>query len=250
LSRLGPARRWLAAYLHENPGQSVKALRRYADVHARFPHVPRYPEAIRGFEDLSFLFTSSQANFGLCLLAFDEAAYLYRIAKSVAAGRLVEIGRFKGGGTLLLASAMGRDAVLDSFDIHAITSVYDGRAGARSMAGTELDAELRAALQRFGVSDRVRLHVADSTRAPAEPGSCDLVFVDGDHSYDGARRDYEHWRPALRPGGHLLFHDAAETRPFSSASPDVVRLIAELERDDAGLRKVEAVGTLVHFQRV
>jgi predicted O-methyltransferase YrrM len=38
-------------------------------------------------------------------------------------------------------------------------------------------------------------------------GRVDLVFIDGDHSYDGCRRDIEAYRPMLRPGGILSGHD-------------------------------------------
>lgn len=36
----------------------------------------------------------------------------------------------------------------------------------------------------------------------------DMVFVDGDHSYEGAKRDIETWWPRLKDGGLLCGHDA------------------------------------------
>lgn len=36
----------------------------------------------------------------------------------------------------------------------------------------------------------------------------DLVFVDADHSYEGARRDWEDWTPKLRQGGVIALHDS------------------------------------------
>lgn len=35
----------------------------------------------------------------------------------------------------------------------------------------------------------------------------DLLFVDGDHSYDGARADLEAWLPKVKDGGIVAFHD-------------------------------------------
>lgn len=35
----------------------------------------------------------------------------------------------------------------------------------------------------------------------------DLLHIDGDHSYGGVSRDFEAWRPWLRPGGRVIFHD-------------------------------------------
>lgn len=37
----------------------------------------------------------------------------------------------------------------------------------------------------------------------------DFVFIDGDHSYDGAKQDYEMYSPLVRPGGIIGFHDIA-----------------------------------------
>jgi len=36
---------------------------------------------------------------------------------------------------------------------------------------------------------------------------CNLIFVDGDHSYAGVKRDLEFWYPRLAPGGVIVGHD-------------------------------------------
>jgi len=35
----------------------------------------------------------------------------------------------------------------------------------------------------------------------------DMLFIDGDHSYDGVKADYEMYAPLVRPGGLVGFHD-------------------------------------------
>jgi predicted O-methyltransferase YrrM len=42
-------------------------------------------------------------------------------------------------------------------------------------------------------------------------GSVDLLFLDGDHSYDGVRADFENYAPLVRPGGLIAFHDVEST---------------------------------------
>lgn len=56
---------------------------------------------------------------------------------------------------------------------------------------------------------RVNIHRMMSTlAAPLVPdGSLDLVFIDGDHSYDGVRKDIAAWKSKVRPGGFLAGHD-------------------------------------------
>jgi predicted O-methyltransferase YrrM len=35
----------------------------------------------------------------------------------------------------------------------------------------------------------------------------DFIFIDGDHSYDGVKSDYEKYKQFLAPDGHIGFHD-------------------------------------------
>jgi hypothetical protein len=36
-----------------------------------------------------------------------------------------------------------------------------------------------------------------------------FIFIDADHQYESAKRDFETWSPLLAPGGELAFHDVA-----------------------------------------
>jgi hypothetical protein len=38
----------------------------------------------------------------------------------------------------------------------------------------------------------------------------DLLIVDGDHTYDGVRRDIDAWWPHVKIGGLIFFHDCKE----------------------------------------
>ena len=37
----------------------------------------------------------------------------------------------------------------------------------------------------------------------------DFLFIDGDHTYEGVRQDWETYRTLVRPGGLIAFHDVA-----------------------------------------
>ena len=52
----------------------------------------------------------------------------------------------------------------------------------------------------------------------------DLIFVDGDHSYEGVLGDYEHWRKAVKPSGCLALYNAAVGRPHTGTAPGRFRL--------------------------
>jgi len=72
-----------------------------------------------------------------------------------------------------------------------------------------------------------------------------VILVDGDPTYAGTRRDVVRWGDALRPGGHLLLHDAAAGGPRSGA---LAPLVAEVSADP-GWERQRDVGTFVHLRK-
>src|SRR3954454_12746973 len=207
----------------------------------RFRNVEQWPGSVRGFEDLAFLFSSNQLNHGVASLQIDEAALLYRLARDVERGPIAEIGRFKGGSTMVFATALPEGIELWSYDLHV--------AWRPDLPGDVFDEELSGALERYGLAQKVHLVVADSRTVDPPPAPLELLFVDGDHSYEGARADYERWRDFVRPGGHLLFHHAVDTRRYGNVYPGVARLVAEIELNDRDFERVRGAGSIAHFVR-
>ena len=76
----------VSAAVLRDPSLAIEPLGAAATRGARFDTVRAWPEAVDGFEDLAFLFTSGQLNMGVALVTFDEAALLYRTAHSLPAG--------------------------------------------------------------------------------------------------------------------------------------------------------------------
>jgi predicted O-methyltransferase YrrM len=202
----------------------------------RFRNVDAWPEQMRGFEDLAFLFSSNQLNHGVASLQIDEAALLYRLGAAATTGPVVELGRFKGGSTLIFAASMRELVELWSYDAHVALRP--------DMPGEQLDAELTDALARFGLAHKVHLIVADSRTADPPKRPLELLFIDGDHSYEGAKADFERWGALLRAGGHVLFHDAVDTGGYGNVYPGVARVVAEI---GAGWTRQPGAGSIAHF---
>jgi predicted O-methyltransferase YrrM len=204
----------------------------------RFGRVESWPASLDGFEDLAFLFSSNQLNHGIASLRFDEAALLYRLARHAESGPFAEIGRFKGGSTIIFATALPDGVELWSYDLHVALRP--------DLPGELLDSELHDALARYGLDAKVRLLVGDSRTADPPPEPLELLLVDGDHSYEGARADFARWGAFVRPGGHLLFHDAVDPGGYGNVYPGVVRLVGEVARDPAWEQQPGA-GSIAHF---
>jgi len=50
----------------------------------------------------------------------------------------------------------------------------------------------------------------DRVREALDGRPLDALFIDGDHSYDGVKRDWELYSPLVRPGGVIGLHDVQE----------------------------------------
>lgn len=199
-----------------------------------FAAVRRWPDRVDGFEDLAFLFSSTILAHGIASLRLDEAAYLYRLVRDEQPATVVEIGRFRGGSTVVLAAAGA--GVVHSYDL----ATRDGH------DGNELDHALGAALERYGLAERVVLHV-ESSREATPPETIDLLFIDGDHSEEGARADFERWSPHVAQAGHVLFHDAVAADDFlATFAPGPAAVAAQAGPD---WTRRDGAGSIAHLVR-
>lgn len=135
-----------------------------------------------------------------------EARLLFALAYSgPGQGSIVEIGSFQGLSTVYLAWAArqaGREKVV-AIDPHTAPAPSDPQAPSGGTEGL-----FRANLQRAGVADWVEVRVALSEEAAREwQEPVRLLWIDGDHTYAGVRRDFDLWSPFLVEGGVLVMHD-------------------------------------------
>jgi predicted O-methyltransferase YrrM len=67
----------------------------------------------------------------------------------------------------------------------------------------------------------------------------DFIFIDGDHSYEGVKSDYENYKQFLASDGHMAFHDIVPTKENHENNIFVDKLWNEL--DDSYAEKFEFV---------
>jgi predicted O-methyltransferase YrrM len=131
--------------------------------------------------------------------------------------RVLEIGTAEGGMLFLLAWASAPQARVLSLDIQTYDAarlrLYRGF-GRRGQHLDVLHADSHLEATRKDVEQFFR------------NARLDVLFIDGDHSYDGVRDDYELYAPLVRPGGLIAFHDIVDGRPETSG--DVPRFWREI----------------------
>src|SRR5438046_4684978 len=162
-------------------------------------------ETGEGFEDLAWLFTCDSRNRGRIRQGFDEAALLWKAARTTS-GNILEIGRNLAGSTVLLAAAAGPDREIYSIDNRS-----------------NEDRACKDYLGRAANKGRVHLMVADS-RVPLPNLRFGLLFIDGDHTFEGVLADVvAHWNALQSSGGKpalAAFHGACPSDNFKWRDAD------------------------------
>lgn len=141
-----------------------------------------------------------------------EEDFLFLLAAVPAArGEILEIGSFKGRSTTLLAlgAALAGEPRVVAVDPHPFDPTVPDLHGE-----TSAEPEFRRNLERAGVSDRVEFHRKWSQDlAPEWDRPLRALWIDGDHSLEGARRDLSLFGPHLAAGGILALHDVLHRTP-------------------------------------
>jgi len=143
----------------------------------------------------------------------NEARFLGLLAACVpGTGAIVEIGSFKGRSTVMLAkvaSHYGLGPVV-AIDPHKSPILLD--LGTNPEASTYQD--FLNSIGTAGVSAHVEPHLAYSTEvASTWKRPIRVLWIDGDHSYDGAKKDLEGFLPYVEPFGVVAMHDALNVCP-------------------------------------
>jgi MMP 1-O-methyltransferase len=152
------------------------------------------------------------------------------VLRAIAAGRrrVVEIGVYEGSSAAVLCEVLDPDAELhlvDPFGEHG----WALPAGWGATEGASRRVVDRARRRHHG--PLVTWHVDYSAAVAASwEGAVDLVFIDGDHSEDGVRADWEGWNGFVEPGGAVVFHDARLSQEGGRGLPGPTAVVDGLFR--------------------
>lgn len=140
-------------------------------------------------------------------------------------GRILEIGTERAGSTYFLTRLFGKDGQVITVDSNPTAGRYIQLINRKShnlvsVKGNSQDAKTVSA-------------VADILQGQA----VDLLYIDGDHSYEGVRKDFELYSPFCADRSLIVFHDiipdyqTSRNIPTASNTGGVYKLWAELRTD-------------------
>lgn len=148
----------------------------------------------------------------------EFAALAMLLADRHPGGHYLEIGSASGGAGLFLSKQAG---------FHRFLSIDDGK-HPRASSQREHFAKLGNKFEQF---------IGDSHSAAARewldgPPFLDVVFIDGDHSYEGVTADIALVMAYLRPGASIILHDIVACEGVKRAWAELlkrpgVRIVAE-----------------------
>lgn len=171
-----------------------------------------------------------------------EEELLTRYAADVPGGLIVEIGGEWGRS----AGAFARGAAPET-NIYTVDLFPD-----------DLHAAHLANLAEAGFAGRTSQFQADSHRAlhadhiMAADQEISLLFIDGDHTYEGVKADIHVWTRFVAIGGFVIFHDVAQV---TNKMPhqlhfEVTCAIMDWLNAQSDFEAVEQVDTIAVFRRV
>ena len=127
-------------------------------------------------------------------------------AYPTAIGETLEIGSFKGKSTVVLAKAA---ALTNSGVVHAVDPMINSSVTDPDLGEGEssLD-DFRRNVERYGVASRIQFHrmrseeLAETWNKPLR-----LLWIDGDHTYKGAKLDFDGFYSHLADGAIIALDD-------------------------------------------
>ncbi len=178
-------------------------------------------------------------------LSDSEADGLFHLARDFTPQEnavVVELGSWKGKSSVMLASGLRgkrnpRLFCVDPFGIDESVE-YQQQYYAELLREGDVGQIFRRNIEAFGVSSIVtpmKGYSFEVCRNWTQP--IDVLFIDANHEYEPALRDFDCWAPFVKAGGVVAFHDV------QPAWPGVVRAMNERLRPP-GFGPVQAAESL------
>ena len=152
-------------------------------------------------------------------LGIKEGRLLFKLARSLKNNSvIVEIGAFKGESACFISEGIGtKNCILYSIDTWHNDRMPQGRG--------DVFADFLKNIEPYkNKIEPLRGYSSEVVRSWPKERKIDFLFIDGDHSYIGIKRDVQDWIPLVKKNGIICFHDYPE-------EPGVKKVVDEIIQD-------------------
>ena len=138
----------------------------------------------------------------------EEILQLLMLLKKINLNYILEIGTDKGGTLFLFSKIASKNATIISVDllggefrkgypkwkVPLLTPLFKSFASSKQKICL-----IRANSHEKGTLEKVKSILGDR--------KLDFLFIDGDHTYEGVKKDFEMYSPLVKKGGVVALHD-------------------------------------------
>ena len=136
----------------------------------------------------------------------EEFVQLLKIFKENNPKYILEIGTAKGGSLFCFCKLAREDAVIIRIDLPG--SKFGGCYPEQNVLIYRAFAKPNQKLFLFRM-DSHKEETLNKVREILGGNLLDFLFLDGDHSYEGVKKDFKMYSPLVKKGGIIAFHDIA-----------------------------------------
>jgi len=157
---------------------------------------------------MSIYFPPSLQRFDARHMAFstwvDHMAFGYDIVECLRPQVVVELGAYNGVSFFTFCQSMKEN------DIDGLCYAVDTWAGDEHTGSYDtsvIDGVRAHAREHYRGNSYLLQMYFNEALAHFDQESIDLLHIDGLHTYEAVKEDFNNWYPKLKPGGVILFHD-------------------------------------------
>lgn len=144
-----------------------------------------------------------------------EELHMLAMAQDVPAkGTIVEIGGEWGRSASIWCKGAKKDVAIITVDPFASDEVFEAHIHNLMEAG-------------FTSRTSIVQERSEVAYTSFNDDSIDLLFIDGDHTYEAVKRDLELWSPKVKSGGIILMHDMGKGSGAHYLHYEVARAVQE-----------------------
>lgn len=135
---------------------------------------------------------------------WTELAELLELLDKKKPKNILEIGTYKGGTLMAWTHIADKNAKIIGVDLPG-----------GDFGGGFTDEESKDIINLKKYNQQIFLFAMDSHEMSTidvvkNHAKFDFCFIDGDHTYEGVKKDYENYLPLMKKGGTMAFHDVAK----------------------------------------
>jgi predicted O-methyltransferase YrrM len=140
----------------------------------------------------------------------EEFAELLKIFYRLHPKYVLEIGTANGGTLFCFCKLANSDATIISIDLPSPLGGYPEWKISFYQSFTKKDQKLYLLKK-----DSHKINTLEEVKKILDGNQLDFLFIDGDHSYEGVKKDFEMYSPLVKKGGIIAFHDIALQPEFT-----------------------------------